>query len=98
MAHFRGRKLYGRSAKIPEGYRGILVRSTDRACDKFQRIDDLDDKEDEEMSIEARKLVEEAEFEEIVVWGHEVLPADLDDVYIKGIKEWIKFAEQVYEC
>lgn len=33
-------------------------------------------------------------FDEMIVWGHEYLPA-VDDSYVKGVEEWIKFAETV---
>lgn len=33
-------------------------------------------------------------FDEMIVWGHEFLPA-ADDSYVKGVEEWIKFAETV---
>lgn len=34
-------------------------------------------------------------FDEMVVWGHEFLPA-ADDSYVKGVEEWIQFAETVW--
>jgi ribonuclease H2 subunit C len=36
-----------------------------------------------------------ATFDEIVVWGHEVAPDSMEDVYVKGVEEWIGFAEAV---
>lgn len=33
-------------------------------------------------------------FDEMIVWGHEYLPA-ADDSYVKGVEEWVKFAEMV---
>lgn len=33
-------------------------------------------------------------FDEMIVWGHEFLPA-ADDSYVKGVEEWVKFAETV---
>jgi ribonuclease H2 subunit C len=30
----------------------------------------------------------------MMVWGHEHLPA-ADDVYVKGVEEWVRFAETV---
>jgi hypothetical protein len=33
-------------------------------------------------------------FDEVVVWGHEAVPAS-DDTYSKGLREWISFAEAV---
>jgi ribonuclease H2 subunit C len=39
-------------------------------------------------------LEKQATFQEFVVWGHEALPA-ADDPFIKGVEEWIQFAETV---
>lgn len=33
-------------------------------------------------------------FDEMMVWGHEVLPA-ADDTFVKGVEEWVRFAEAV---
>lgn len=34
-------------------------------------------------------------FDDMIVWGHEVLPA-ADDPYVKGVEEWVRFAETVW--
>jgi ribonuclease H2 subunit C len=39
-------------------------------------------------------LEKQATFQEFVVWGHEALPT-ADDPFIKGVEEWIQFAEAV---
>jgi ribonuclease H2 subunit C len=33
-------------------------------------------------------------FNDFIVWGHETLPA-ADDTFVKGVEEWLKFAEVV---
>jgi ribonuclease H2 subunit C len=33
-------------------------------------------------------------FDELMVWGHEILPA-ADDTFVKGVEEWVRFAEMV---
>lgn len=33
-------------------------------------------------------------FDEMMVWGHEILPA-ADDTFVKGVEEWVRFAETV---
>lgn len=35
-----------------------------------------------------------ATFDHVMVWDHEAVP-DGEDVYVKGIEEWIGFAEAV---
>lgn len=53
------------------------------------------EEEDSDGVMEPVKVLEEAaSFEEMVVWGHEVLPGS-DDPYVKGVEEWIAFAEAV---
>ena len=36
-------------------------------------------------------LQEEASFEEVMVWGHESIPAR-DDVFVRGVEEWTSWA------
>jgi Ribonuclease H2 non-catalytic subunit (Ylr154p-like) len=51
--------------------------------------------EDGEEPESVKILKEEAKFDEIMVWGHDRLPA-ADDTFVKGIEEWIAFAEAVW--
>ncbi|KAI9851845.1 MAG: hypothetical protein M1838_002561 [Thelocarpon superellum] len=41
-------------------------------------------------------LQEDATFDEIVVWGHEMMPEETSDPYVKGMTEWISFAAQMH--
>ena len=53
----------------------------------------MDEEDDEEP--EPVKILEQAStFEEIMVWGHDQLPAP-DDPFVKGLEEWIGFAEAI---
>lgn len=101
-AYFRGRKFRGRILKVPKGYQGVVLEKTDKllpqkppTADELRQIE-----EDDEMEVEAEKpaevrvMDEKAQFDELVVWGHELLPEG-DDVYVKGVEEWIAFAEAV---
>jgi ribonuclease H2 subunit C len=36
-----------------------------------------------------------ATFDEFTVWGHDQIPAP-DDTLVKGIEEWIAFAESIH--
>lgn len=57
-----------------------------------------EDEEHVEEPIEVKPLEKKARFEELVVWGHEAVPGEKggeDDVYAKGVDEWIRFAEVV---
>lgn len=51
--------------------------------------------EDGETEQEAVKVLEaQGTFDELMVWGHEILPA-ADDTFVKGVEEWVRFAETV---
>lgn len=36
-----------------------------------------------------------AEFDEMLVWGHESIAEASSDPYVRGVDEWIQLAEQV---
>ena len=63
-------------------------------AEKLRRMEEEDMELDVEQPVEVKMMDPKAKFEEIVVWGHEVVPED-DDVYVKGVEEWISFAEAV---
>lgn len=101
IAYFRGRKLHGKTLKVPEKYRGVVVSTSERILPKNEvvqaRGDMVDDGDggDEEVEKDVNVMEEQASFEEIVVWGHEVLPDGMADPYVRGVEDWIVFAEQV---
>lgn len=60
----------------------------------MQTSQDDEEEGDNETFIETRKVERLASFDEVVVWGHEAMPAS-DDEYSKGLGEWVSFAEAV---
>ena len=81
---------------------GIIATQTDRivqpqsAPATVQSFDSEDEDEVEQEKPEPVKMLDvAATFDEVVVWGHEVLPAS-DDTFVKGVEEWIAFAEAVW--
>ena len=82
---------------------GVIATSTDRvlpsnptktspAVPGHSALEELDDVE----TAEPVKILEAvATFDEFAVWGHDQLPA-ADDTFIKGIEEWIAFAEAIH--
>lgn len=38
----------------------------------------------------------QAEFDEMVVWGHEAAVNAQDDPYIRGINEWLHVSERIH--
>lgn len=110
VAHFRGRKLLGKCVPLPTGYRGVVVEKTDDILPRAPRAvlprpdvvaegeedgEEEDEDEDEEQEPEVKLLSQVAEFDGLTVWGHEALPEDVEDVYVKGVEEWVRFARKV---
>ncbi|KAI9679288.1 MAG: hypothetical protein M1817_005308 [Caeruleum heppii] len=102
-SHFRGRRLQGRTVKVPAGYRGVVVNTTDKVLPQPEPTmqptpsndvdDDMEDEAEEPQPVGV--MEESAQFDEVVVWAHDVLPDEASDAYVKGVEEWIGFAEQM---
>lgn len=83
---------------------GLAVSTTDRVLPPTfkesqtaharQFEDDEDIPEDEAQAEPVKILSKEAEFDTIMVWGHDRLPS-ADDNFVKGMEEWIAFAKAV---
>lgn len=67
-----------------------MVSSTDRILPKA-----VQDEDEEEAEPEVKILEEQATFDEVMVWGHELVVDEDSDPYVRGVEEWIGFAEQV---
>ena len=105
-AYFRGRLLHGRTLALPEGYTGMVLNKTDAllpkprpTAEQLRAMEEDDDAMDVDAGtvdegVEVKMLECQGTFDEVVVWGHEMLP-DGEDVYVKGVEEWIGFAEAV---
>ncbi|KAF2083272.1 ribonuclease-like protein H2 subunit C [Saccharata proteae CBS 121410] len=94
-SYFRGRKLRGRTVPVPQGYRGPTNRILPTQPNETADVDGDDDM-NEERPIETKVAEEVASFDEMVLWNHETLPDGVDDAYVKGVKEWIAFAEAIH--
>ncbi|EPS31966.1 hypothetical protein PDE_06925 [Penicillium oxalicum 114-2] len=95
-SHFRGRRLRGRRVAVPEGYQGVIATPTERTLPVTQQSnsDSMGDGESEPE--ESVKILDaQGTFDEMMVWGHENLPA-ADDTFVKGVEEWIRFAETMH--
>ncbi|KAK7715072.1 hypothetical protein SLS64_003769 [Diaporthe eres] len=97
VAYFRGRKLHGKELKVPEGYRGVVVDKTEPPEPRAPRPDEPEvvdlDAEDE---IPLGALDTKAEFDEMVIWGHESMADTSSDPYVRGIEEWMKVAKKIH--
>ncbi len=100
-AYFRGRKLKGREVKIPERYRGVVVKGEALSQQEAKQRGRTADVGGEVGTFEQEmKFLEEVgEYDQLVVWGHETIAED-DDVFVKGVDEWTSFARSVsnYRC
>lgn len=74
---------------------GVVATPTDRTIPSSRR---LDSNGEEDVDAEPEELVKifetQGTFDEMIVWGHEILPA-ADDSFVKGVEEWVRFAETV---
>lgn len=57
--------------------------------------EDNADEEEAEADADVGIMEEIAEFDHVVLWGHEALPDELVDPFVRGLGEWIEFAEKV---
>ncbi|KAF2103385.1 ribonuclease H1 small subunit [Rhizodiscina lignyota] len=102
--YFRGRKLRGRTIKLPEGYEGHILKTTETRLPQNEPLPQIppedangDDDEGEEDTLVDVKVVEDiGTFEHITVWGHDAVPGEEEDPYARGIKEWIGLAEAIH--
>lgn len=96
VAYFRGRKLHGKALKVPEGYRGVVVDKTDPPKPQAPRPDEPEVVDlDAEVEMPLGVLETKAEFDEMVVWGHESMADASSDQYVRVVEEWVAVAEQV---
>ena len=58
--------------------------------------DDIEIADEEEEPPEPIQILQEkSTFDKIVVWGHDAIPSN-EDPFVKGIEEWISFAEAIH--
>ncbi|KAI1117975.1 ribonuclease H2, subunit C [Nemania sp. NC0429] len=98
--YLRGRKLQGKAVKLPEGYRGLVVEKTDAKADtssKGEAIDeDIEVIENPNDQLQVGAMQGKAAFDELMIWGHESTSDANVDPYVRGMEEWIAFAEEIH--
>lgn len=92
IAYFRGRKLQGKVIKLPEQCHGVVVERRD---DKPVVRPDLEVAEDEELSDPVGTMRVTADFDELVVWGHEAVADAAEDPYVRSMEEWLQLSNKV---
>ncbi|GAB1215884.1 hypothetical protein ATERTT37_005082 [Aspergillus terreus] len=71
-------------------FKGVVAALTERVIPSKPAEND-DSAPEEPIKI----LEQQSTFKEVVVWGHETMPAS-DDPFVKGVEEWIKLAEAMH--
>lgn len=79
--------------EIPEKYVGVLLSSSHQKLRHEASASEDDELEGEGLPEEVGVILEQCCFDEFVVWGHEVLPNEKEDPYIRAVEEWISLAE-----
>ncbi|KAK3940126.1 ribonuclease H2, subunit C [Diplogelasinospora grovesii] len=90
-AYFRGRKLQGKGVKLPKGYRGVVATAVPPPDSPVAVVD----VEAEHEPVTGALRVE-ANFDEMVVWGHEATADAAADPYVRGMEEWLTLANQIH--
>ncbi|KAI1426564.1 ribonuclease H2, subunit C [Xylaria sp. FL1777] len=100
-AYLRGRKLHGKAFKLPEGYYGVVVEKTDAkpetsSTQQEPSDEDVEIIESPEEQLEVGAMRGKATFDELMIWGHESTSDSSADPYVRGMEEWIAFAEEIH--
>lgn len=56
----------------------------------------MEDEEDESIPVEVKIADQIGEFDEVVVWGHAGEVDAEQDMFVRGLKEWVGFAESMH--
>lgn len=79
----------------------MLVEKRDAPKSEPQRdlnepeVVDLEAEEEAEDDVPLGALEKQAEFEEMVIWGHESMADAVSDPYARGVEEWVHLSSQV---
>ena len=91
----------GRDARIyADRAQGVVVEKSERLLPRATKEsvplqDDEDDDAEEDVPEEVKVLPQIASFDRFTVWAHEAAPATAEDPYVKGVEEWMAFAQAV---
>lgn len=96
-AYFRGRHLHGTPLALPSTHTGAFLQVTEKNLQqpRSQAVDE-EDEEDEQETAEVKIAERIGEFDEVVVWGHGGQVEAGQDMFIRGVQEWIGFAEAMH--
>ncbi|KAJ1823009.1 hypothetical protein LPJ75_000115 [Coemansia sp. RSA 2598] len=92
-ASFRGRQLFGRKIALPDLYSGHVVIETTVPVDTHDSA--FESEIADEPETEQRELLTVENFDELMVWEHDRVPAVDDDEFIASL-EWIDVAASIH--
>ncbi|KAI9745583.1 MAG: hypothetical protein M1818_001117 [Claussenomyces sp. TS43310] len=97
VSYFRGRKLYGRTGRLPSGYVGVVLTPTrKKLCQEKQQVSIKQNYREDDEEFGVAVVDKNATFEDFVIWGYRVLLDNVTDPYAQGTEEWIGIAEQIH--
>ncbi|KAI4621211.1 uncharacterized protein J4E87_006839 [Alternaria ethzedia] len=102
-AYFRGRHLHGTTLPLPQNYTGAILHVTDKQLPQTRTQqqqpadeDDEDAEVEESMPVEVKIAEQVGEFDEVIIWGHGGEVDGSGDAFVRGINEWVGFAESMH--
>ncbi|KAI0889546.1 ribonuclease H1 small subunit [Annulohypoxylon maeteangense] len=100
-AYLRGRKLQSKAVKLPKGYYGTVVEKSEpkkpeESSNDQEMTEVIEIHDDSDDQIETGAMQGKATFDELMIWNHESLADSSEDPYLRGMEEWISFAEQIH--
>jgi ribonuclease H2 subunit C len=84
--------------KLPEGYHGTVIERTDAKPSTSTKQDmgeDVEAVENPEDQLKVGAMSGKATFDQMTIWGHESTSDSMADPFVRGMEEWIAFAEEV---
>jgi ribonuclease H2 subunit C len=82
--------------KIPEQCRGVVVERAPEKDPKSANEDVLEDLDADQEPEQIGSMKITAEFDEMVVWGHETVADASADPYVRSMGEWLQMADRVW--
>jgi ribonuclease H2 subunit C len=106
-AYFRGRHLHGTTLPLPRNYIGAIVHVTDKQLPQSRtqpqqhladenREDDEDADMEDSIPVEVKIAEQVGEFDEVIIWGHGGEVDGSGNAFIRGMNEWVGFAESMH--
>jgi len=79
---------------------GVVVEKSERFLPRTTKErapleDDEESDAEEDVPEDVKVLPQIASFDRFTVWAHEAAPATAEDPYVKGVEEWMAFAQAV---